>query len=178
MNQGTATGRISPFLGEGGKVWNRRISLVAGRPGEGPLTEPIVATQPRRQEPLFMHPIAVIEDLSGVLCVGQGQALSGPPSITRSGGWEAASGHVVGHHRVGETSQSQRANLLGWDASFQTGKPPLWHKKKKAGQAPPLPRQGYACFNRLRGREVDSLLTLTTETYLAAGSAETRARSR
>ena len=33
---------------------NRRISLVAGRPGEGPLTEPIAATQPRRQEPLFM----------------------------------------------------------------------------------------------------------------------------
>ena len=32
----------------------RRISLVAGRPGEGPLTEPIAATQPRRQEPLFM----------------------------------------------------------------------------------------------------------------------------
>jgi hypothetical protein len=35
-------------------VRNRRISLVAGRPGEGPLTEPIAAAQPRRQEPLFM----------------------------------------------------------------------------------------------------------------------------
>ena len=32
----------------------RRISLVAGRPGESPLTEPIAAAQPRRQEPLFM----------------------------------------------------------------------------------------------------------------------------
>ena len=33
---------------------SRRISLVARRPGEGPLTEPTAATQPRRQEPLFM----------------------------------------------------------------------------------------------------------------------------
>ena len=32
----------------------RRISLVAGRPGEGPLTAPIAAAHPRRQEPLFM----------------------------------------------------------------------------------------------------------------------------
>src|SRR5262249_4716286 len=33
---------------------SRRISLVAGRPGEGPLTEPAAAAQPRRQEPPFM----------------------------------------------------------------------------------------------------------------------------
>src|SRR6516164_3571385 len=38
----------------GSGLVHRRISLVAGRPGEGPLTEPIAATQPRRQEPLFM----------------------------------------------------------------------------------------------------------------------------
>ena len=31
-----------------------RDPVAAGRPGEGPLTEPIAATQPRRQEPLFM----------------------------------------------------------------------------------------------------------------------------
>ena len=33
---------------------NRCISLVAKRSGEGPLTEPTAAAQPRRQEPLFM----------------------------------------------------------------------------------------------------------------------------
>ena len=36
----TALDRASPLRGERGKVRNRRISLVAGRPGEGPLTEP------------------------------------------------------------------------------------------------------------------------------------------
>src|SRR6516225_11347940 len=32
----------------------RRIRVIAGRSGEGLLTEPTTATQPRRQEPLFM----------------------------------------------------------------------------------------------------------------------------
>ena|SRR6516164_7157146 len=43
----------------------RRISLVAGRPGESPLTEPIAAAQPRRQEPLFMPLCGRSRELSG-----------------------------------------------------------------------------------------------------------------
>lgn len=39
--------RISPFRGKGGNVCSRRVSLVAPRPGEGPLTEPTAATQAR-----------------------------------------------------------------------------------------------------------------------------------
>ena len=38
-----AEGRTSPFGGEGGKFWNRRILVIAGRSGEGPLTEPTAA---------------------------------------------------------------------------------------------------------------------------------------
>jgi len=37
-------------MAEGGKVRNRRVSLVASYPRESPLTEPIAATQPWRRE--------------------------------------------------------------------------------------------------------------------------------
>jgi hypothetical protein len=47
-------GRTSPFRDEGGKVWNRRVSPVAPRRGEGPLTEPTPAVRPRPGERLFM----------------------------------------------------------------------------------------------------------------------------
>jgi len=47
-------GRTSPFGGEAGKVRNRRILLVAVRSGEGPLTEPITATQAQPPERVFM----------------------------------------------------------------------------------------------------------------------------
>ena len=43
-----------PFRGNGGKVWNRRISPVAPRPREGPLTEPTAAPQPWRRERVLM----------------------------------------------------------------------------------------------------------------------------
>ena len=36
---------------------NRRVSPVAVRPGEGPLTEPTAGTQPCRWQPLFMPPL-------------------------------------------------------------------------------------------------------------------------
>ena len=47
-------GRSCPFACGPATGRNRRISLVAGRPGAGPLTEPIAATQPRRRQPLLM----------------------------------------------------------------------------------------------------------------------------
>ena len=50
----TAAGRSSPFQGEDGKVWNRRILPIAARPCEGLLTEPTGGVQPWRREPLFM----------------------------------------------------------------------------------------------------------------------------
>jgi hypothetical protein len=40
--------------GEGGKVCNRRVSHVAPRRREGPLTEPIAGAQPRPQERVLM----------------------------------------------------------------------------------------------------------------------------
>jgi hypothetical protein len=47
-------GRTSPFRGEGGKVWNRRIFPVPAGSGEGPFTEPTSAAQPWRRQPLLM----------------------------------------------------------------------------------------------------------------------------
>jgi hypothetical protein len=47
-------GRTFPFQTASGKVWNRRIFLVAAPSSEGLLTEPTAVAQPRRQEPLFM----------------------------------------------------------------------------------------------------------------------------
>jgi len=35
------------------KLWNRRVSRVAERPGEGRLTQPTAAFQPSQAEPLF-----------------------------------------------------------------------------------------------------------------------------
>jgi hypothetical protein len=35
-----------PIPGKSAKVGNRRVSLVAPRPGEGPLTEPVAGAQP------------------------------------------------------------------------------------------------------------------------------------
>jgi hypothetical protein len=52
---GTAAwGRISSFRGDGGKVCNRRVSPVAPRPGEGPLTEPTAGAQPWPRERVLM----------------------------------------------------------------------------------------------------------------------------
>jgi hypothetical protein len=36
------------------KLWNRRVSRIAERPGEGRLTQPTAAFQPSQAEPLFM----------------------------------------------------------------------------------------------------------------------------
>ena len=43
-----------PFRGKGGKVRNRRVSPVAPRPGEGPLTEPTAGAQPWPRERVLM----------------------------------------------------------------------------------------------------------------------------
>jgi hypothetical protein len=54
-------GRASPFRAGGGKVRNRRIFVIAGRSGEGPLTEPTAAARPWQREPLtfagHQHPV-------------------------------------------------------------------------------------------------------------------------
>jgi hypothetical protein len=50
----TNKGRTSPFRGEGGKIWNPRISPVVAHSGDCLLSEPTAGTQPCRQEPLFM----------------------------------------------------------------------------------------------------------------------------
>ena len=50
----TAFGRTCPLRGEGGKVWNRRVSPVAVRPGEGPLTERTAGVEPAQSERVFM----------------------------------------------------------------------------------------------------------------------------
>ena len=47
-------GRTAPFRGDAGKVWNRRVSPVAVRPGEGLLTERTAGVQPVRRERVFM----------------------------------------------------------------------------------------------------------------------------
>jgi hypothetical protein len=50
-----ANGRLRsnlPFRDEGGKAGNRRIPVVFGRSGEGPLSEPRAAARPWQREPL------------------------------------------------------------------------------------------------------------------------------
>ena len=47
-------GRTCPFRSWYGKVGNRRASLDAPRPGEGPLTEPIAGTRLGSREPVLM----------------------------------------------------------------------------------------------------------------------------
>src|ERR1700730_4040067 len=49
-----AKGRTFPFLREGGRVRNRRISPVAAHSGDRLLSKPTAGTQPCRREPLFM----------------------------------------------------------------------------------------------------------------------------
>jgi hypothetical protein len=50
----SALGRTFPFRGDGGKVWNRRLSPVAVPPGEGRLTEQTAGVQPAQSEQVFM----------------------------------------------------------------------------------------------------------------------------
>src|SRR5437667_12242816 len=53
MSRGQRTGIFGsnlPFGGEAGKVRNRRVSPVAPRPREGPLTEPTAGAQPWPRE--------------------------------------------------------------------------------------------------------------------------------
>jgi hypothetical protein len=46
--------RTSPFLSEGGKVWNRRVSPIASGRGDGLLPDHRAGAQPQRQELVFM----------------------------------------------------------------------------------------------------------------------------
>jgi hypothetical protein len=61
---------------------HRRILFVAGRPDEGPLTEPTAATQPRPREPPYM-----VESECGAVAVGRTYLLpplsSGGASLVR-----------------------------------------------------------------------------------------------
>jgi hypothetical protein len=50
----SGSGRFDSFDPGQPNGWFRRVSPVAVRPGEGPLTEPTVATQPWRRKSLFM----------------------------------------------------------------------------------------------------------------------------
>ncbi len=52
----SAQGRTSSLRSEGGKVCNRRVSPVAFRPGQGPLTQRIAGVQPAGREQVFMPP--------------------------------------------------------------------------------------------------------------------------
>src|SRR6516225_3908595 len=47
--------RTTSFRGEGGKDCNRRILVIAGPSGEGPLTEPTAAVRLRRRKPLTLR---------------------------------------------------------------------------------------------------------------------------
>ena len=77
----SALGRTSPFQDEGGKVCNRRIFLFAAPSSEGLPTEPTAATQPRRQEPLFV-PLTGPFEAAGLTPQKMGEAV---PSIGRGG---------------------------------------------------------------------------------------------
>jgi hypothetical protein len=58
--------RVEPrFRGEDEKVWNRRISLIPVRPGEGRLTEPTPAVQHLPGERVFVPHTCHSQDPSG-----------------------------------------------------------------------------------------------------------------
>src|ERR1700730_17335320 len=77
-----AKGRTFPFLREGGRVRNRRISPVAAHSGDRLLSEPTAGTQPCRREPLFMpHCRHSLEPVAGVSA--DGTAPSVPCDVKR-----------------------------------------------------------------------------------------------
>jgi hypothetical protein len=47
-------GRLQRFSNGPANGWNRRILVVARRPGDGPLTEPTAAARACRREPVFL----------------------------------------------------------------------------------------------------------------------------
>jgi hypothetical protein len=67
----TDSGRTSPFRGEGGRAWKRRVSPVADRPGEGPMTKPTADTRACRWElvkmPLLRHSLPCPKRLGAVV---------------------------------------------------------------------------------------------------------------
>ena len=108
--------RVGPCGPANGR--KRRVSPVAPRPRDGPLTEPTADAQPWRRErvlmPLSRHltsaqreRVAAIR--SSIRCPSFDNAESGLTTYER---------HVEGHYRLGEALEGECTNLFGCDASL------------------------------------------------------------
>jgi len=98
---------------------------LAPSPGEGPLTEPIAGAQPQPQErvlmPLLRHSLRRAG--RGILTFGSARSVwSNTPSRPLGSDRNDVAANcrdVEGNHRLGQAPQGERAELLGFDASFE-----------------------------------------------------------
>ena len=81
--------RTYRLRGGGANDGFRRISLVAGRPGQGPVTEPIAASQPGQEEPPFMLRLFGRLPVSGVTRCSEA-------GVRKASGGETAGGVCAG----------------------------------------------------------------------------------
>ena len=104
---------------------NRRVSPVASRSREGLLTEPTPAVRPWSRERVFMpllrHSLRRVG--RGILPFGSARSVwSNTPSRPLGSDRNDVAANcrdVEGNHRLGQAPQGERAELLGFDASFE-----------------------------------------------------------
>ena len=117
---GTARVRLGSTAA--GRVWAtwvhyRRISPVAAHSGEGLFTERRTAAQPWRRELVFMphrrrRASPRRERIAAIWLSARPTPLDDAESLSTD------KRHVVGHYRLGESLQGERAHLFGYDTSF------------------------------------------------------------
>ena len=103
----------------------RRVSPVASRSREGLLTEPTPAVRPWSRERVFMPLLrhSLRSAGRGILPFGSARSVwSNTPSRPLGSDRNDVAANcrdVEGNHRLGQAPQGERAELLGFDASFE-----------------------------------------------------------
>ena len=100
-----------PVPGPGPKGCFRRNLVIAGRSGEGLLTEPTAAAQPWRWELVFMPHFRHWRVLGDGAQRPQSNALWASFDDTE-GRWGSRERHIEGGYRLGETFQCQAAEVF------------------------------------------------------------------
>src|SRR5215468_8082748 len=108
-------GRTSLFRDEGGKVWNQHVSPVAAHSDDRLLSEPTLTLVcgNRSSWPHFRH--WRVARRRGATTESNALWASFDYTESRLGRRER---HVVGHYRLRETLESDRAKLFSCDASL------------------------------------------------------------
>jgi len=96
----------------------RRLSPIPVWRGEGPLREPTPAVQPLPRERVFVPPWASLSERPAEADNGHLLSARRAPFDNPESRLTADERHVVGHYRLGEALEGERADLFGCDASF------------------------------------------------------------